>query len=40
MKKVKFKMTGNASGIEKSSESSCLPASVLKKRCGCGRGWF
>ena len=39
MKKAKFKMTGNASEIEKSSESSCLCASVLKKDAGaveCG----
>ena len=40
MKKVKFKMTGNASEIEKSSESSCLCASVLKKDAGVVEGDF
>ena len=40
MKKVKFKMTGNASGIVKSSESSCLCASVLKKDAGVVEGDF
>ena len=34
MKKTKFKMTGNGSGIEEVSESSCLCASVLKKDAG------
>ena len=34
MKKTKFKMTGNGSGTEKSFESSCLCASVLKKDAG------
>ena len=39
MKKTKFKMTGNCSGVEEVSESSCLCASVLKKDAGaveCG----
>ena len=39
MKTAKFKMIGNASGIEKSSESLCLCASVFKKDAGaveCG----
>jgi len=40
MKKTKFKMTGNGSGIEKISESSCLCASVLKKDAGVVEGGF
>lgn len=40
MKKTKFKMTGNSSGIEEVSESSCLCASVLKKDAGVVEGCF
>ena len=40
MKKTKFKMTGNGSGIEEVSESSCLCASVLKKDAGVVEGGF
>ena len=40
MKKTKFKMTGNGSGTEKSFESSCLCASVLKKDAGVVEGDF
>ena len=40
MKKTKFKMTGNGSGIEEVSESSCLCASVLKKDAGVVEGCF
>lgn len=40
MKKTKFKMTGNGSGTEKSFESSCFCASVLKKDAGVVEGDF
>jgi type I restriction enzyme S subunit len=40
MKKAKFKMIGNGSGTEKSFESSCLCASVLKKDAGVVEGDF
>ena len=40
MKKTKFKMTGNGSGTEKSFESSCLCASLLKKDAGVVEGDF
>lgn len=40
MKKTKFKMTGNGSGTEEVSESSCLCASVLKKDAGVVEGDF
>ena len=40
MKKAKFKMTENGSGLEKFSEPSCLCASVLKKDSGVVEGGF
>ena len=40
MKKTKFKMTGNGSGMEEVSESLCLCASVLKKDAGVVEGDF
>lgn len=40
MKKAKFKMAGNGSGMEEVSESSCFCAPVLKKDAGVVEGGF